>query len=81
MHISKVSFDKIQALSHKDVFYQQHYQVLKDFIAFEPTMEGLEQAIAARQKYPVDRTLLVNVLASHYENYKTSENSITTYIN
>ncbi|MBK8627696.1 MAG: bacillithiol biosynthesis cysteine-adding enzyme BshC [Saprospiraceae bacterium] len=73
MHISKVSFDKIQALSHKDVFYQQHYQVLKDFIAFEPTMEGLEQAIAARQKYPVDRTLLVNVLASHYENYKTSE--------
>ena len=73
MHISKVSFDKIQALSFKDVFYQQNYHQLKEFISFEPTLNGLEEAMAARKALPVDRVLLVKVLADHYAGYQTSE--------
>ena len=73
MHISKVSFDKIQALSFKDVFYQQNYYQLKEFISFEPTLNGLEEAMAARKAFPVDRVLLVKVLADHYAGYQTSE--------
>jgi bacillithiol biosynthesis cysteine-adding enzyme BshC len=73
MHISKVSFDKIQALSFKDVFYQQNYLQLKEFINFEPTLHGLAEAMETRKEFPVDRDLLVKVLADHYAAYQTSE--------
>lgn len=73
MQLSKIPFHKISALAARDVFYQENYNQLSPFIAFEPTLEGLEKAIAERKKYPVNRTLLTDVLASHYERVTTSE--------
>jgi bacillithiol biosynthesis cysteine-adding enzyme BshC len=73
MQLSKIPFHKISALAARDVFYQENYKALAPFIAFEPTMDGIEKAIAERKKYPVDRTLLTEVLASHYEGQEMSE--------
>lgn len=73
MHISQVSFDRIQALNYKDIYYQQHFETMKDFIQFFPTREGLAEAIHTRKDFPVDRALLVDVLASHYDRVQASE--------
>ena len=73
MNISKVSFDKIQALAYKDVFYQHNSHQLREFIQFAPTLDGLSEAIEARGHHPIDRTLLVNTMASQYANLDTSE--------
>ena len=73
MNISKVSFDKIQSLAYKDVFYQHNSHQLKEFIQFEPTAEGLKDAIKSRLQYPIDRSLLINTLTSQYANLVTSE--------
>lgn len=73
MHISKVSFDKINALSFKDVYYQNHHDKLSDFINFEPTRNGLQNAVEERKNFPVDRSLLTNVLLDHYKKLQPSE--------
>ncbi len=73
MHISRVSFEKIHALSFKDVFYQSQFHQLRKIISFEPTLEGLQQAVEARNNFPIDRSLLVNVLSDHYSQYPTSD--------
>ena len=73
MHISRVSFEKIHALSYKDVFYQDQFHQLSKFISFDPTLEGLQQAVEARKNFPIDRSLLVNVLSDHYSQYPASE--------
>jgi len=39
---------------------------LKPFYAYTPNKEGIDAAIAARSKYPVDRTLLTSVLNRQY---------------
>jgi bacillithiol synthase len=73
MQLSKIPFHKISALASHDVFYQENYKQLSSFIAFEPTWDGIEKAIEERKKYPVDRKLLTEVLASHYEKTTISE--------
>ncbi|MCE2788975.1 MAG: bacillithiol biosynthesis cysteine-adding enzyme BshC [Saprospiraceae bacterium] len=67
MEVQKVPFDQIPALSHKDVFYQLHFDQLASFTSFEPSMEGMAKAIEERKKFQVDRKLLVSVLQSQYE--------------
>lgn len=73
MHISRVSFEKIHALSYKDVFYQDQFHQLSKFINFEPTLEGLGQAVEARKDFPIDRSLLFSVLSDHYSQYPASD--------
>ncbi|MBK9737816.1 MAG: bacillithiol biosynthesis BshC [Saprospiraceae bacterium] len=73
MQISKVSFENISALSYKDVFYQKHTKELDSFYAFEPNQAGLDQAIAKRSSYPVDRILLNSVLNEKYKKIKASD--------
>jgi len=68
-----VSFDDIHALSFKDKFYQNHSYKLKDFISFEPDMEGLKKAIEGRRNAEtINRELLVSVLKDQYKNVKSS---------
>lgn len=72
MHVSRLSFDKVPYLSHKDQFYQLHYDKLRAFIQFDPDLDGLKAALEQRQKFPVNRELLVDVLTDHYSKYTTS---------
>lgn len=76
MHISKLSFDKVPYLSHKDQFYQLHNDQLQEFIQFNPDLDGLKKAIAQRKNHPVNRELLANVLEDHYSRYDKSKSQI-----
>lgn len=67
LRIEKVPFDEINSLSFKDKFYQQNPEKLKHFIQFTPDLDGLKDAIEVRKnRFPVDRKLLVKVLQDHY---------------
>ena len=66
MDIKTFPFDKIPQLAIRDVDYQMNPQKFKDFIAFMPDEEGIEQAIAARKNNQTDRTLLYQVLTDQY---------------
>jgi bacillithiol biosynthesis cysteine-adding enzyme BshC len=68
MQISRVPFHDINKLAYKDVYYQEHTDQLKDFIQFQPTIEGLKAAADTRKEYPVNRTILQEVLADQYKN-------------
>jgi bacillithiol synthase len=72
MRISKIGFEKINALAHKDVFYQLQNHKLADFISYTPDDEGLSQAILDRSKYQVNRTLIHEVISDQYRNKKAS---------
>ncbi len=76
MQISKIPFDKILSLSFKDIFYQTKSEKLNDFYAFSPDMVGIESALSARKKYPVDRSLLVSRISEHYQATITSEKQL-----
>jgi bacillithiol synthase len=73
MHIHRVDYDKISALSYKDVTYQNHPEKLKEFIQFSPDIDGLDAAIRSRDQYPVDRDLLVRVLQDQYRDVPVSD--------
>ncbi len=47
---------------------------LRPFYSFDPTDKGLEKAIAEREKFPIDRQLLVDVLHNQYSGLSDSEN-------
>lgn len=47
--------------------YLNQSETLKPFYTFSPDVNGMQQAIEARSKYPVDRNTLVSVLQKQYE--------------
>ncbi len=67
MQIHRIPFNRVPALSHKDVFYQLEYSQLNNFYAFTPDLPGLEKAIGARKSFPVDRALLVDAFRKQYQ--------------
>ncbi|MFZ1750370.1 MAG: bacillithiol biosynthesis cysteine-adding enzyme BshC [Saprospiraceae bacterium] len=73
MHTSRIPFEKISALSFKDVTYQTEPEKLKDFCKFAPDTQGLRFAIDERAHFPVDRELLVAVLGDYYSDIEVSE--------
>ncbi len=68
MRISKIGFEKITALAHKDVFYQLQNQKLAEFIKYSPDEEGLSQAIKDRKNYRVNRVLIHEVVNGQFSN-------------
>lgn len=73
MNISKVPSGKITALAYKDLYYQENYSKLGNFINFQPTLEGLKKAVEERKKYPVNRKILTEVLNENYSDIDVSE--------
>lgn len=73
MHISKIGFEKISALSYKDVVYQTQTETLKDFYSFSPDLKGIKEAIAHRSSFPIDRDLLRRVVTDHYTKVHTED--------
>lgn len=57
-----IPFDKVLALSARDVAYQMNHKRFSSFYKFDPTIDGLKEAVTTRSSFPVDRKLLVNTL-------------------
>ena len=66
MQVLSFPYGQVKSLAYKDVFYQNHYHDLKDFLSFPPTKEGLREAILQRQNYDVDRHLLHEIWKGQY---------------
>lgn len=73
MQLSKVSYDKVKNLSFKDINYQLAADKLKDFIAFLPNEQGLDEAIKNRKNYEINRDVLVQVLSDQYAHHLPSD--------
>lgn len=77
MRISRIGFENISALAHKDVFYQLQNHKLTDFITYTPDDEGLTQAIQDRSQYKVNRSLLHEVVSDQYTNKGASTQQLS----
>ncbi|MBK9257058.1 MAG: bacillithiol biosynthesis cysteine-adding enzyme BshC [Saprospiraceae bacterium] len=66
-----VPFSGISQLSFKDITYQENPEKLSDFISYIPDYEGIAQAIENRNKFKIDRELLVKTLSENYANIGT----------
>lgn len=73
MRISKIGFEKISALSQRDVFYQLQNHKLSEFINYSPDEEGLAQALVDRKQHSVNRALVHEVISNQYGNFNPSE--------
>ncbi|MEZ4909802.1 MAG: bacillithiol biosynthesis cysteine-adding enzyme BshC [Saprospiraceae bacterium] len=72
MQIVDIAFDRVIPFSSRDIQYQLSVEKFGDFIAFEPSIEGLIDAIEERKKHPVDRKVLYDVLQCNYSDTTTS---------
>lgn len=61
-----IPFEKVNQIAYKDITYINHPETLKAFYAFSPDLDGLKAASKDRNKFQVNRTLLVDVLNRHY---------------
>ena len=73
MKVEKIEYSKVSAISFKDLSYINREAFLKDFYQYTPDLESLAKAIEDRKKYPVDRSLLVEVLQENYAQIEASE--------
>lgn len=73
MNLEKVSFEIIKEFTKKDKLYQTRPDLFRDFINFLPDYYGLQSAIKERNKFPVDRQLLKNVVQSQYSHKSLSK--------
>jgi len=72
MQIEKIDYQKVSAVSFKDLSYIKLESFLNDFYTYTPELASFEQAIADRKQHPVDRDLLVEVLKSAYSDIETT---------
>ncbi len=71
-----IPFDKVSALSTRDIAYQLHPDQFSDFYAYSPDLMGLKKAIESRSKTNVDRDLLVKTLQDQAKSIVLSEAQI-----
>lgn len=62
-----IPYDKTGYFSSLVTDYLQHSKTLQPFYQYSCNEEGITQAIADREKYPVDRQLLVTTLEKQYQ--------------
>lgn len=72
MELKKIDYDKVEAISKKDLDYIKERNYLKPFYQYPSNLESFEKAIADRRNYPINRTLLVETLRSQYTEIETS---------
>jgi len=73
MKVENIEYSDVSAISFKDLSYINQEPFLKDFYAYTPDLDSFEEVIKAREKYPVDRSLLVEVLKENYAHIDASE--------
>jgi bacillithiol biosynthesis cysteine-adding enzyme BshC len=67
MAIYRTNYADIPQLSDRDKAYQSDQNPFESLISYKPELASFIQAIEDRKKYPVDRTLIVNVLNEQYK--------------
>jgi bacillithiol biosynthesis cysteine-adding enzyme BshC len=66
-------YSETNAFSHLVIDYLSRSEKLKPFYNYAPDKAGIQQAIADRRKFPVDRSALVVVLQEQYKHLPQSE--------
>ncbi|MEM9545152.1 MAG: bacillithiol biosynthesis cysteine-adding enzyme BshC [Bacteroidota bacterium] len=72
MTIEKIDYSQVSAISFKDLAYINLEPFLKDYYIYVPNIESFEAAIQTRSNFPVDRSLLVEVLKDQYSKISPS---------
>ena len=67
MAIYRTNYADIPQLSDRDKAYQSDQNPFESLISYKPELASFTQAIEDRKRYPVDRTLIVNVLNEQYK--------------
>ncbi len=70
---SNIQFQKTNSFSKLVNDYLDGNESLAPFYQFTPNEDGIEQAIEARKKFPVDRNLLYQSVLKNYDGYSLSE--------
>jgi bacillithiol biosynthesis cysteine-adding enzyme BshC len=73
MQIQEIPFNKVTALSSRDLAYQEGNKSLEPFISYPFQFDSLDRAIADRKNHTVDRNLLVSELQNQYKSIPHSE--------
>lgn len=73
MAVHKIDYNKVHALSSKDLAYINKEAFLRPFYNFENTIDGFQKAIQARASYPIDRSLLSAVIHDQYDGQYPNE--------
>ena len=66
MKLDLMPFDKISYLSNRDIEFQINPQKFSEFLSVNYSLEGFREKIEQRKKYPVNRSLLVDVIKKRY---------------
>lgn len=66
MEVTRISFDRIKALTSRDTDYQLNPNKFSSFLSYQPDENGILSAATERNKFPLDRDLLADVLTDHY---------------
>jgi len=69
-------FEKVHQFSDRDQAYTLADPRLKPFYKYPVTLEAFREVIAEKQKHPIDRALLVQVLKDQYAAFDASEASL-----
>lgn len=72
MKIQKIEYNKVPAISFKDLSYIELAPYLKKFYSYTPEIESFSKAIEDRKMKPVNRKLLVEVLTDQYSKINPS---------
>ncbi len=65
---TQIPYSKTNKFSEIVIDYISNIPLLKPFYSHFPNLEGIEKAIEERNKFPTDRSLLVNHLKNQYNN-------------
>ena len=66
MKLDLMDFNKISYLSDRDIAFQTNPQKFADFLSVSFSKEGFKQKIEQRKKYPINRSLLTDVIKKRY---------------
>jgi bacillithiol biosynthesis cysteine-adding enzyme BshC len=66
MTINPIDYSAVGLWSHTDLAYIQHDPAINEYLQYVPGNDSLVDIISERKKFPVNRTLLVDVLRKQY---------------
>ncbi len=72
MKVEYISFDDVPQFSARDKAYVNEDERLHSFFKYKVSLEAFDEVIADREKYPVNRKLLVDILNDQYKKFETS---------
>lgn len=68
-----ISYRDTNSFSELAIHYSEGGDLLRDFYQFQPNEQGVADAIAARNNFGAQRSILKTVLQQQYEQFHTSE--------